>query len=72
MKFHKALQKAQKLVQEGGYCCYISRDDAYYVGYEVEVDGLVWRPVTPDDRCPLRKRSFDIEDFLADDWEVEQ
>lgn len=67
MKFHKALRLAQEIAYDSEYYVYIRLP---HRTYELEVDTQSFRPVWAEDYAPIRKRSFDIEDFLSDKWEV--
>lgn len=67
MKFHKALSLAREIAEDSEYCVYMRLP---HKAYELEVDGQSFRPVWVEDREPIRKRSFECEDFLSTQWEV--
>lgn len=72
MKFHKALKRARKIARDSEYCVFIYRDNKHnMLGFEVS--GVTLTPISIANlalRKPIRKRSFSIKDFLADDWVV--
>ena len=67
MKFHKALSLAREIVEDSERCVYIRLP---HKAYEIEVDEQRFRPVWWEDYAPMRKRSFEVEDFISDRWEV--
>lgn len=67
MKFHKALRLAREIAYDSEYCVYMRLPQREYM---LEVDTESFRPVWAEDYEPIRKRSFAIEDFLNDKWEV--
>lgn len=69
MKFHKALKKAREIAYYTGYCTTMYRKSQdTELGFEV--NGVSFKPVNVTDGKPIRKRSFSIDDFFADDWIV--
>lgn len=67
MKFHKALKLARQKAEESEYCAYMCLP---HRAYKLEVDEQSFRPVWAEDYTPIRKRSFNVEDFVSDEWEV--
>lgn len=67
MKFHKALREASQMADIKGVSVYIRLPHSVY---EIEVSDERFRPVWAEDSAPMRKRSFDIQDFISDKWEV--
>lgn len=72
MKFHKALKRARKIARDSEYCAFIYRANKHnMLGFEV--NGITLTPINIANiavRKPIRKLSFSIKDFLADDWVV--
>ena len=67
MKFHKALREASQIADIKGVSVYIRLPHSVY---EIEVSDEKFRPVWAEDYAPIRKRSFECEDFLSTQWEV--
>lgn len=69
MKFIKALKYAMEVGCCSEYCTTMYRKSK---GKELgfEVDGIKIRPMNLIEFKPIYKRSFDIDDFLANDWVV--
>lgn len=68
MKFCKALKKAQEVAIDSEYCTTMYRkkqdhDIGFLVGGKIKAINLT-------NGKPIYKRSFSIDDLLADDWVV--